>query len=65
MAAENNVLCGIAEIVGIPAQTFAVLRTKAEVMLLVLQSYVCVAIDDTIPDIADGNVGDIQDRMAL
>jgi hypothetical protein len=66
MEAEDDVGRDIFEkIVGIPAQTSAGLQVKAEVMQLLLQSYVCFFTSDTLDDIKNGNVGEIEDRMAL
>jgi hypothetical protein len=66
MDAEDDVRRDIFEkIVGIAAQTSAGLQVKAEVMLLLLQNYVCDSIGDTLDDIASGDLGEIEDRMAL
>jgi hypothetical protein len=66
MSAADEVEREIFEkIISIPARTSAGLRVKAEIMLILMQRYVCVLANDTIDDIANGGVGDLEDRMAL
>lgn len=53
------------EIADIPARTSVGLHVKAAALLLLLQDETCVFGDETLADIAAGDVGGSQDRLAL
>jgi hypothetical protein len=52
------------EIIDMPALAAAGLRARADAMRIMLEHVVCTHIGSTTADIADGNEGEIEDRLA-
>jgi hypothetical protein len=63
--ADHQLFAVIDEIETTHARALPGLHAKAGAMLFLLERFACVNIGDTLDDVADGTVGEYEDRMAL